>query len=93
MCLDYADNELERSLVPGNEPRPKFKYVDGIQRLADLPLPFLVDLPNGSSEAVFLIASRNAASGLVPILEKVYTGSHISPDHFPYHFPFWADIP
>ena len=68
MCLDYADDELERSLLPGNEPRPKFKYVDGIQRLADLPLPFLVDLPNGSSEAVFLIASRNAASGLVPIL-------------------------
>ena len=42
---------------------------DGVQRLADLPLPFLIDLPNGSSEAVFLIASRNAASGLVPILE------------------------
>ena len=52
MCLDYADDELERSLLPGNEPRPKFKYVDGIQRLADLPLPFLVDLPNGSRESL-----------------------------------------
>ena len=61
MCLEYADDELQKSLVPANgpglenqnigimKPRPKFKYVDGIQRLADLPFPCLVDLPNGSS--------------------------------------------
>ena len=46
-----------------------FKYVDGVERFSDLKLPFLVDLPNGSCEAVFLIASKNAGSGLVPILE------------------------
>ena len=50
-------------------PRSKFKYVDGVERLADMPLPFLIDLPNGSSEAVFIIASKNASSGMVPILE------------------------
>ena len=52
MCLDYADHELEQSLLQGNDPdvenqnggvvkpRLKFKFVDGVQRLADLPLPF-----------------------------------------------------
>ena len=79
MCLKYADDELRASLQPVNDPegqnepaveiRPKFKYLDGTQRLSDLPLPFLVDLPNGSSEGVFLTASRNAGAGLVPILE------------------------
>ena len=34
-----------------------------------MELPFLVDLPNGSCEGVFLIAAKNAACGLVPILE------------------------
>ena len=42
---------------------------DGVERLADMPLPFLIDLPNGSSEAVFIIGSKNASSGMVPILE------------------------
>ena len=79
MCLNYADDELRASLQPvdvgdGNnvpviQQRPKFKYIDGVQRLCDLPLPFLVDLPNGSSEGVFLTASRNAGNGLVPVLE------------------------
>ena len=79
MCLNYADDEFKASLQPVNvgqgenvpvvQMRPKFKYIDGVQRLSDLPLPFLVDLPNGSCEGVFLIASRNAGSGLVPILE------------------------
>ena len=44
-----------------------FKYVDGVESLSDVKLPFLVDLPNGSCEAVFLIASKNAESELVPI--------------------------
>ena len=79
MCKRYADEELIASLQPVNlpdgqnvphiQPRPKFKYIDGVQRLSDLPLPFLVDLPNGSSEGVFLTASRNAGCGLVPVLE------------------------
>ena len=79
MCLKYADDELRASLQPVHVPDgqnvpviqhwPKFKYIDGLQRLSDLPLPFLVDLPNGSSEGVFLTASRNAGCGLVPILE------------------------
>ena len=81
MLQKYAEDELKISLqpvqgpmlenqnIPRVEPRPKFKYIGGVERLADLPLPFLLDLPNGSSEAVFLIASRNAGAGMVPILE------------------------
>ena len=51
------------------EHRPRFKYVDGVERLCDLELPFLVDLPNGSVEAVFLTASKNAGCGCVPTME------------------------
>ena len=81
MFQKYAEDELKTSLqpvqapmienqnIPRVEARPKFKYIGGVQSLADLPLPFLLDLPNGSSEAVFLIASRNAGAGMVPILE------------------------
>ena len=82
MLLKYADDEFKESLHPvqqeplgenGNVPlveqRGKFKYVDGVYRLRGMSLPFLVDLPNGSSEGVFLTASRNAGCGLVPILE------------------------
>ena len=81
MLQKYAEDELKISLqpvqgpmlenqnIPRVEPRPKLKYIGGVERLADLPLPFLLDLPNGSSEAVFLIASRNAGAGMVPILE------------------------
>ena len=57
VLLKYADDEMKASLQPeekallGNvnvpmiKPRLKFKYVDGIQRLSDMPLPFLIDLP------------------------------------------------
>ena len=81
MLATYADDELKEYLQQGNgqhaegdnvavlRNRPKFKYVDGVERLSDMPLPFLVDLPNGSSEAVFLIASKNSACGVVPITE------------------------
>ena len=81
MFTRYADDQLREYLQRENPPlpqgenaaasndRPKFKYVDGIERLSDMALPFLVDLPNGSSEAVFVIASKNAACGVVPILE------------------------
>ena len=81
MLLKYADDErkmFKERANDGNDqaednavarPRSKFKYVDGVERLADMPLPFLIDLPNGSSEAVFIIASKNASSGMVPILE------------------------
>ena len=69
MFTKYADDELKNFLQQENEQhpdrpnnlnmdvRPKFKYVDGVERLGDMLLPFLVDLPNGSSEAVFLINS------------------------------------
>ena len=81
--LLYADEEMRKYLQPVENPQPeggnqeqparefrrKFKYVDGVERLQDMPLPFLVDLPNGSSEAVFLITANNAGCGLVPILE------------------------
>ena len=79
--LKYADDELRKSMVPAREPpvdgdrardaghRRKFKYVDGIERLCDMDLPFLIDLPNGSAEAVFLTASKNAGCGCVPIME------------------------
>ena len=81
MCYKYAEDQLRDSLQPvygphlegDNEPaikkRPTFKYVDGIERLSDMSLPFLVDLPNGSSEAIFIIASKNAGRGMVPMLE------------------------
>ena len=78
----YADDELRKSLAPAVEPaadgenraihvehRPRFNYVDGVERLCDLELPFLVDLPNGSVEAVFLTASKNAGCGCVPSVE------------------------
>ena len=81
MLASYADEQLKEHLqlangqnaegdnVPVLKHRPKFKYVDGVERLTDMPLPFLVDLPNGSSEAVFVIASKNSACGVVPIME------------------------
>ena len=81
MFLEYADDEMRKYKERANDgngqgednavapPRSKFKYVDGVERLADMPLPFLIDMPNGSSEAVFTIASKNASSGMVPILE------------------------
>ena len=81
--MEYAAEELEMSRAPvygpfmEGEDRPPppgnsrntFKYVDGVERLSDMELPFLVDLPNGSSEAVFIIAAKNAGFGIVPILE------------------------
>ena len=80
VLLKYADDELRKHLQlpedaePQNDPPParirrKFKYVDGVEILSDMPLPFLVDLPNGSAEAVFVIASKNGSAGMVPILE------------------------
>ena len=83
--LKYADDEFKKSSQPVQVPQQenenvldvqppveqpaKFKYVDGVYRLSNMPLPFLIDLPNGSCEGVFLTASRNAACGVVPILE------------------------
>ena len=34
-----------------------------------MELPWLVDLPNGSSEAAFLTGSRNSGCGMIPVLE------------------------
>ena len=79
LLLTYAEEELRRY----NNPQPPvdnevaafirvlkcFKYIDGVERLADMELPFLLDLPNGSSEAVFGTAARNSGCGMVPILE------------------------
>ena len=46
-----------------------FKHVDGVDRLANMDLPFLIDLGNGSCEAVFLTGARNCGSGVIAILE------------------------
>ena len=80
MLQDYADSENLRSKLPMIGPlnegqvdrvreRNVFKYVNGKEILADMELPFLIDLPNGSCEAVFLTASRNRGSGVIPIME------------------------
>ena len=82
MLLKYADEEMTNYLQPPVEPelqgdreqavppkRHKFKYIDGIERLKDIPLPFLVDLPTGSSEGIFCVAANNSGCGMVPILE------------------------
>ena len=81
MLLEEADAQLKAAKQPVYGPLPEgversyvkpfktFKYVDGIERLLNMDLPFLVDLPNGSAEAVFTTASRNAGCGLFPILE------------------------
>ena len=80
--VNCADDEWRKSLAPAGElaadgknrakrveHRPRFMYVDAVERLCDLELPFLVDLPNGSVEAVFLTASKNAGCGCVPTME------------------------
>ena len=80
--MEYADEEMRKSKLPVHGPvnegevwpqpvraRRTFKYLDGVERLIDMELPFLVDLPNGSCEAVFVTAGKNAGCGVVPILE------------------------
>ena len=42
-----------------------------LQYLIDLHLPFLIDLPSGSSESVILIALRKAASGMESSYHKL----------------------
>ena len=80
MMMDYAEAEKRDSKIlligPLNEgevdrvqERRVFKHFDGRTLVADMQLPFLIDLPNGSCEAVFLTASRNRGSGMVPIME------------------------
>ena len=81
MLMDYANEEMTLSKLPVHGPlndgergpfvkhSNTFKYVDGVERLSNMDLPFLVDLPNCSCEAVFLTASRNAGCELLPILE------------------------
>ena len=64
--LKYADDELRKALAPAVEPAAD---VDGVERLSYMELPFLIDLPNGSVEAVFLTASKNAGCRCVPIME------------------------
>ena len=48
-----------------------FKDLDGIRKVADLPLPGLLKLPTGSCEAVLLRVSRNNGFGYVPINEYI----------------------
>ena len=73
--MEYAEEELRKYTNPQPGPdgvvqpnlkiRKCFKYVDGVERLTDMELPFLLDLPNGSSEAVFGTAARNSGCGMV----------------------------
>ena len=79
MLLDYADQQYRDAHAPVVGPQGEivrresdpivFKHVDGVVRLANMELPFLIDLPNGSCEAVFLTGARNRGSGVIPILE------------------------
>ena len=57
-------------IVLGNN-RLMFKDLDGKRKLADLPLPGLLQLPTGSCEAMLLRVSRNAGFGYVPINEYI----------------------
>ena len=79
MLLDYAYQQYRDALAVGDDAQGDarqrdakpvtFKYVDGVVRLVNMELPFLVDLPNGSCEAVFVTRARNRGSGVIPILE------------------------
>ena len=79
MLLDYADQQYRDAMAVGDDAQGEarqrdakpvtFKYVDGVVRLVNMELPFLVDLPNGSCEAVFVTGARNRGSGVIPILE------------------------
>ena len=73
--LKYADDEMKKHLQPPANDQPenerqqvlpeyrhKFKYVDGIERLKNMPLPFLLDLPNGICEGIFCVAANNGFS-------------------------------
>ena len=81
LMMEYAQEELRKAINPqqGEQnhqreqglKRKRFKYVDGIERLADMELPFLIDLPNGSAEAVFTMAAHNSGTGVIPILEYI----------------------
>ena len=80
MLMDYAKAQYHDMQFPVQGPlnegvenkvvKPRvFKHFDGVELIANMNLPFLVDLPNGSCEAVFLTASRNCASGVIQIHE------------------------
>ena len=49
----------------------KLKDLDGVWKVADLPLPGLLKLPTGSCESVLLRVSRNNGFGYVPINEYI----------------------
>ena len=51
--------------------RLTFKDLDGIRKVADLPLPVLLKFSTGSCEAVLLRVSRNNGFGYVPINEYI----------------------
>ena len=70
--VQVAAGDDEGNGKNGTEKKRTFKYVDGVERLCDMELPFLVELPNGSCEAVFLTASNNNGCGVIPILEYVH---------------------
>ena len=58
-------------MVNDQRKRLIFKDLDGIRKVADLPLPGLLKLPTGSCEAVLLRVSRNNGFGYVPINEYI----------------------
>ena len=58
-------------MVNNQRKRLTFKDLDGILKVADLPLPGLLKLPTGSCEAVLLRVSRNNGFGYVPINEYI----------------------
>ena len=75
MLLKYADDEMKKYKERANDgngqgednavapPRSKFKYVDGVERLADMPYPFLIDMPNGSTLNRYAFYAKYAGGG------------------------------
>ena len=73
--LIRRDDDRQQPEDPGevviNRNRLTFKDLDGIRKVADLPLPGLLKLPTGSCEAMLLRVSRNNGFGYVPINEYI----------------------
>ena len=73
--LIRRDDDLQEPEDPGevviNRNRLTFKDLDGIRKVADLPLPGVLKLPTGSCEAMLLRVSRNNGFGYVPINEYI----------------------
>ena len=69
--VEDAEQRMEEPLYMQGKDRLKFKDLDGVYKVADLPLLGILKLPTGSCEAMLLRVARNAGFGYVPINEYV----------------------